>query len=341
MIYYSIPADFNLEHIDLLNEINCIYPDKKIAEVYGQITEGTLNGSGRKKECLPQIGKKEFELYISELFRRTSIKFSYTFNASCLGNLEYTKEGIKKIKNFFTYLHRLGIDRITVSSPAIIEIAKSLPFNLDIKASAICQISNKNKMIQYRNMGVSSIVLDEDITRKFGLIQKIQKEFRGSVELIVNSLCRKNCVFKTFHYNQQAHNGTSERENISYFDYKCIAAKLADENDILRGNWIRPEDILYYKNIGINRFKIQGRHAVLKGDIYKTVMCYMEEKYEGNLVDLLGCFAKDQYAGLYLDNRRLKHFIPPFLEDDDFCRDDCIACNYCSMNNPILHDKSY
>jgi collagenase-like PrtC family protease len=329
MIFFSIPADFKAENLIKIQTINQMFSDRAIAEVYGQISEESNFGSGRAGQNIPQVSRKDFEAYLEELHKLTNVSFNYTFNASCLGNLEFTKEGIGQIKEFFIYLHKLGIDKITVASPAVIEIIKGLPYHFELKASAICQIGNPNKALEYKNMGVNRIVLDEDIHRQFDIIKNIQSAFEGPLELIVNSLCRKNCVYKNFHYNQQAHDYKLETVTSSYFDQRCMIKRLMDKSDVLKINWIRPEDLHYYYEIGIQNFKIQGRQAIKKGNIYETVLSYMNEEYEGNLFDLLECFMKDINHGVNLENKSLKNFIEPFVNNPDFCSNDCSKCNYC------------
>ncbi len=73
--------------------------------------------------------------------------------------------------------------------------------------------------------------------------------------------------------------------------------------NLLRMAWIRPEDLKYYTAIGIHYFKIQGRQAALKGDIVKTVQCYMEQSFEGNLMELLDAFSPTNSFQVFIDNK--------------------------------------
>jgi collagenase-like PrtC family protease len=93
--------------------------------------------------------------------------------------------------------------------------------------------------------------------------------------------------------------------------------------------WVRPEDIKHYVDIGINIFKLQGRQAVLKGDPVRATEYYMQEYYDGNLVELLDVFSTTNAFVVEVDNRKLDDYIKPFVKKPGFCKNDCTTCGYC------------
>lgn len=329
MIYFSIPSDFKISTVDQLYEINNSYEGKKVAETYGQITINNVFSSGRSADCLPKVDKTEFEKYIAYLNQK-GLSFNYTFNATCNSNMEFSQKGIRDIKNFFLYLYELGIHSVTVASPAIIEIVESLKYKFEVKTSTACQITDVNKAMSFKKMGVSKIVVDEGINRDFYTIKNIRRAFGEKVEIIVNTLCHKNCIYRMFHYNQVAHDNCSDLAGSTYYNHRCIMKRAEAGANVLKLNWIRPEDLHLYQNIGIQYFKIQGRQAVEKGDIIKTVMCYMNESFDGNLIELLYCFSNINAFNTEIDNKKLNNFIRPFFMSRNFCKNDCTKCNYCN-----------
>jgi collagenase-like PrtC family protease len=106
--------------------------------------------------------------------------------------------------------------------------------------------------------------------------------------------------------------------------------RVEDVSNLMRMNWIRPEDIKYYSEIGINNFKIQGRQAVVNGDIVKTVESYFKESFHGNFMELLDSFSPTNNFKIHMENKKLDGFIKPFVEKDNFCKNDCDSCNYCN-----------
>jgi predicted nucleic-acid-binding Zn-ribbon protein len=99
-------------------------------------------------------------------------------------------------------------------------------------------------------------------------------------------------------------------------------------------NWIRPEDVHYYSETGINYFKLQGRTNVFDGNPAKAVMHYMNESYDGDLISLLELFSDSKPLSLAqakIDNRKLDGFFKKFFDNPGFCTKVCSECGYCAI----------
>lgn len=329
MKFFDMPADYKLETIDQYSELNNKYSMSKVFETYGECGfEDT--GSGRPKDMVPQVNLKELEKYIS-YSRDKNIGFNYVLNATCMGNRELTEKGVKEIYRMLKNLYEVGVNTITVAIPALIELIKMSPYPFEIKVSTLSQISNANKAMAYKKMGVDRIVLDECMNRDFANIRRIREAFGEKCELIVNVICQKNCIYRPFHQNQCSHDNSEKKRSSTYYSHRCMQKRLDEYGNLLRIGWIRPEDLHLYYNLGIEYFKVQGRHTVLKGDPVRMVECYMQERYEGNLLDLLDCFAPTNSFRIFLDNGKLDGYITPFYEKEEFCKNNCLACNYCEQ----------
>ncbi len=331
MHFFSIPADFRVESIDQISRLNEKYADKaKIKEVYGQITIGNLAGSGRANDLLPQVDFSLLEKHIKKL-NEQNISFNYTFNATCMGNQEFDADFGRQLKHFFLQLDNLGIDYMTIGLPSILSIVKQERYRFKIKASTVCQINNAEKAMAYKRLGVDTIVLDESINRDFGVLRDIRAAFGQQVELIVNVICHKNCIYEMFHHNQTSHDSSCnhEQKSISFYSHRCMLQRTENPANLLRLAWIRPEDLIHYSAIGYNLFKIQGRQAAQKGDMLKTAEAYMDGKYDGNLMLLLDCYQPTNSFIVDLDNRKLEAYLRPFYQHDKFCRNYCDLCGYC------------
>ncbi|WP_339063035.1 hypothetical protein [Tepidibacillus marianensis] len=81
------------------------------------------------------------------------------------------------------------------------------------------------------------------------------------------------------------------QEFYPYFASRCMALHLNPEN-YLKLNWIRPEDLHHYTDIGITHFNLHGRTNVYTGNPAKAVKHYIEEQYDGNLLNLLELFLR-------------------------------------------------
>lgn len=327
---FSVPADFKKETIDKYEKLNNNYKDSKVIETYGSISIKNLFESGRSVEELPKVDFSTFSDYV-KYSREKGIEFNYTLNPPHMNNKEFTHDGIIKIIMFLNELYEIGIRTLTIAMPPLIEIVKSLNLDFKIRASVISQIATPNKAIFFKNMGVGRIVVDEFITRDFNVLKKIGKAVDGDIEIIANSICFKDCPYRIFHYNQIVGDSinVSSKASVGYYDHRCLLRRFMNIDDFLKLSWVRPEDLKYYMDIGINYFKIQGRGKVINGDPVRVIECYFNESYDGDLLELLEFFNLSSSFHIPIDNRGLDGFIKPFVENEKFCQHDCKNCNYC------------
>lgn len=322
---FTMPSDFKKETIDQYYLINDKYADARIIETYGQMTELNLKYSGRSSELLPTMDYSRLEEYVNYSLNR-GIEFNYTLNASCMGNFECSINGQKEIKELVMRLYNMGIDTFTVTLPAIMEIILDTIPKANIVVSTICEVNSVSKVNFYKKMGAKRIVVDADITRNLTLLKIMKENFEG-IEIMLNNMCMKDCIYKKFHYNHDSHY-IDEHMGSNYYLARCIAQKYSSKENVLKLNWVRPEDINLYQQIGIDIYKIQGRTCVVNGQPWKAVEAYINESYVGNLSDLLMVFSPSPLS-TYIDNKKLGGFLQGFCLNrvrDDL---DCERCDYC------------
>ncbi len=328
MKYFNVASDFKTDTINQYDGLNQKYEDSKILETFGQISIGNEFGSGRPGDMVPKVKMKELEEYV-RYSKRHNIEFNYTFNALCLSNREFSEKGLQEIGRFLDQLYEIGVTSLTVAIPAVIDFIKRAKYPFEVKASTLCDIVNATQALEYKKLGADRIVIKEAINRDFDNIKRICESFGDRVEAIVNVICDKNCIYRTFHQIQGSLNVSSDMVSPRYYSHKCMMRRMENIDRLLKLNWIRPEDLHYYEQVGIHHFKIQGRHNVKEGNPVKTVESYMQEKYDGNLMELLDNFNQSNSFSIYVDNRRLDGYIEPFYNSSNFCKDQCNHCGYC------------
>ncbi|MCU0287720.1 MAG: U32 family peptidase [Acidobacteria bacterium] len=328
--YFSMPADFKNNTIDRYDELNHRYENARVIETYGNVTVSNALESGRVLSQLPQVDLTDLEMYIGYA-REKGIEFNYTLNGTHLHNREFKREGVKKIKEFLRDIYSAGVRHVTVSLPTLMEIIQSLPYDFKIKASTLCQVTTPNKAAAYKQKGIDRLVVDESVNRNFAVLKKIARAFGPKVEIIINPLCLKDCIYRVFHYNQISSDSIQQDNDIgvNYYEHRCVMQRHTNLSNLLRMCWVRPEDLSFYLDSGINHFKIQGRQAVLKGDPVKAVEAYFRESYDGDLMDLLYIFYPLNSFRIFMDNKKLDGFIKPFFQEENFCGRDCAYCGYC------------
>ncbi len=328
--YYSVPADFKKETVDAYDGLHQKYPDARVLETYGNITIGNPLESGRPADILPEVDLTRLEHYV-DYSREKGIDFNYTLNASYMGNKEFTDEGITAISRFLATLHGIGVGSLTVTLPSLIEVIEMLPFDFKIKGSTIYQVTNVNKALELKELGVERIVVDESVNRDFLTLKGIRDAVGENLEVIVNSICIKDCSYRLFHYNQIAGDSIAVAGGCSnsYYPHKCLVRRYRNPGNLLKLTWVRPEDINYYTDIGIRYFKLQGRPRVLKGDPVRAVEAYFKEDYHGDLFELLNMFAPVSSFTVPMDNKKLDGYINHFYKNPGCCRQNCSACRFC------------
>ncbi|MDP4092753.1 MAG: U32 family peptidase [Bacillota bacterium] len=329
MKYFCLPSDFKNETLDSYCELNCIYKTSKVFETYGQLAPETKFGSCRASSQLPAIDRIGLEKYIKYSLDK-GIEFNYVINPTCMDNEDLTNKGYKKIRSFFEMLSDMGVNSVTIALPSLMEICKAAVPGMKIKASAVCQINSPHKAKFYEELGIDRFVMDEDIYRKFDLIKDITSATSMGKEVIINSFCICDCPYKMFHYNSLSHNRKGQ-EIYPYYSRRCKRSHLGAEK-YMHINWIRPEDLHYYNELGIEYFKIQGRTTVFSGNPAKAVKHYMDESYDGDLISLMELFSQNRslcIADCKIDNKKLDGFIERFVENPGFCKKLCDECGHC------------
>ena len=324
-----MPSDFNSKTILQYAELNEKYSPNKVIETYGQMTFSKLQSAGQPIEMLQKINLKQLDKYVC-FSNKHGIGFNYTINSACLSNYELTDEGILSIQKLIMDLYNIGIDTFTVTLPKIIEIIQSLNIKSKIVVSTICKVASAHMAIYYKNMNVSRIVLDVDVTRNFKEIKNISKIFGGDIELITNTSCIRGCPFKIFHYNANAHSKDFTEKTFHYYNDYCKAIKEKDALHYIKMNWIRPEDIPYYTELGVNYFKLQGRTNIARRNLVKTAEHYLSGEYFGNLLVLLELFKNGKAYKYYLDNKLLDGYVKTLRDSNHECTGICNTCSLCS-----------
>ena len=329
MSLFSVPADFSIETVRTYETMNQMYDDK-VNETYGQMNDpGNKFGSGRSADHLPYCDLPMLEKYV-DYSKAKGIGFNYILNTTCLSNEEFTVNGLTEILEFLKKLAGIGVESVTVCLPSLIELIVTSGLPLKIKGSTICGIINADKAKSFKTLGVHRIVVDESINRDFATLRRINEVYPGEVEMIVNVICYKNCIYRPFHHNQMSHDSAFNQKSVSYYSHRCMMKRGEATENLLKMCFVRPEDLWYYEEIPITRYKIQGRQAAVKGNLQKTVEAYMKRMYDGNLLDLLDCFAPTNSFRYALDNRKLDTFLEPFYRAN-ICNNHCEACNYCKV----------
>jgi len=360
----SIPTNWQQDLIPRLEKDN-------LDELYGKLACDFIGG-GRASFLIPHVSKKQAALHVKEA-HQNGLQFNYLLNTSCLGNLEWTASGQKRIRQLFDWLVYIKVDQVTVAIPYLLELAKKCYPQLKVAISTQAGIDTVERARFWNDLGADKLTLSVvDVNRNFGLLKRIRKNVKCELQLIANLLCLYRCPFYKYHSVLNAHASQSGYRLkgfvIDYCSLKCTSYRLSHPVEFIRSLWIRPEDTHYYEDAGIDSIKLVDR-GMNSEAISLIANAYSKRRYDGNLLDLMPHATKNimfQDSGLmhklryflrpllvnifrlqkgrglfsgtriYIDNNKLDGFINHFLSSDCSLRS-CQECTYCqNVSNEVL-----
>jgi collagenase-like PrtC family protease len=265
-------------------------------------------GGARPGFVLPQVDRNDIEKYIRACHER-GLEFSYLLNAPCLGNLQYSKKGYGQLIDLIEWIDQSGADSVVAAIPYLIDLIRKRFPRLKVKTSTTARVNTVRKALQYEDMGVEEIIIDEHINREFKTLEAIRKTVKCNLELIVNNICLWQCPYNYEHVNHDGHASREGEEDqycyLQYPGYLCLYRKLMDPVELLKSPWIRPEDIHHYEALGYDHFKITERFKRTPL-LLENVRAYENRRYDGNLLDLFTLPRKGAFTPLHLE-----YFIQP------------------------------
>jgi collagenase-like PrtC family protease len=225
--------------------------------------------------------------YVSALDQH-DIRFNYLLNASCMGNREWGRRWQKKLMAFLDTLGTIGIRDLTVSTPFLLEQVKRRRPEFRIKVGIYAQVDTPRRARFWEDLGADAINLESfSINRSFSLLRAIRDAVQCDLQLIANHCCLPNCAMQPYHQNGFAH--SSDGSNRLFVDYcflRCSRLRLSDPSLFIKAQWIRPEDLSFYEDMGFSTFKLIER-GIPSEELLRRAKAYSERRYDGNLCDLL------------------------------------------------------
>lgn len=308
-INLTIPCYWNSKVIDKILGVGYNNGLVRVTEVYGVLADGGPVGHGRAADTVISVSREravDFRLYL----KKKNLKFTYLLNAP----FEFSgKEGqIAKLDEYLGWiLNILKPDGLTISSLALMKYVRKSDSKIPIYISTIAGIKSVRDIKPFMPIKPSRVILHHDAGKKWNDLKEIieyGKKNSFSVELMVTESCLFECPSRKKHYEYL----TKEAKD-SCFHSNCNSRKLINPREyLMAGAVIRPEDTVFYKEMGVSFFKITGRSQCI-GWLPKVVRAYQKMHYRGNLIRLLDIDpAMHAEKLIYLDNRSLNGFLSNF-----------------------------
>jgi collagenase-like PrtC family protease len=330
---------------------------------YGKLDLDILGG-GRSSNVCPHVTRGAFKKEIKKIHNK-GLKFTYLLNATCLDNKELSYAMTRRLSKLLDWLADSGVDSITVSLPYIFGFIKKKYPDFKIYVSTMAEVESPDKARVWEDLGADTITLYEvTVNRNFELIRRIRDAVKCKLQLIANNGCLYGCPYTIYHSLLCSHSSQSGHIlgnfAIDFYRIMCSYKRVLDPVNFIRADWIRPEDISLYEDLGIDSLKLVNR-GMNTASLRKIVSAYTKGSYDGNLFDLMPTPSKNivfsrpsiiyllryffhprlvnlfklkdmkgifQESGVYIDNRKLDNFLVS-LQNKNCDKKLCNDCNYC------------
>lgn len=368
MIKISLATNFDDELIEKVKD----YP---IYEMYGKLNVDIIGG-GRPTNYLKELDIDRFEKHVKKV-RERGINFNYLLNSACLANFNQNEGWKNNVLDFLNYLKSLNVNALTISNPYLVQLVKKhFKDEFIIRVGSFACVDTYDKAKFWDDMGVDIICVDFcKVNRNFEMLKYMVKNLRCKIEILCTNSCLKDCPMIHTHVNDIAHASNSNFDGKKYEDWGlnfCQSYQLNNLHEYIKSPWVRPEDLRYYEEIGIEHFKITERDFTTS-ELVKRVESYCNKSYKGNLLDLIQGSGATFKENLKLEKKNLfnnreevvkeiqrvrgigcvreaerhivihnelipSNFIEFFIQNK--CKGQCSNCNYCRKISEKVIEKN-
>lgn len=352
MIQYKLGCNFTQELLDGVIQLNDKYRDAGscISELYGS-DKNMAFLTARPDFRLPDISKSEFEQFVGKC-TDAGIGFNYTMNSIYPGSKVELQNRKQEIIDFVQYLENLGVSRVTIANPILMEFVREASSTIKIELSTIAHLDTVTQIKYYKEKYNVDKICGNLLKNRNVTFLKNAAEYCNNndvvYEVMVNEFCgvggkdyTTHCTFRDSCYMCHASNKTKE-DALSLNNYPmeyCIFARKNDISSWMKLRWVRPEDIKRYSDIGIDHFKITGRTGGTEY-LLQIAEAYLQQSWDGNLLSLWKPLETiyshenelDFKQNVYIPNKSLTKFLNKWFTDDGFrCEEEVCGetCTYC------------
>jgi collagenase-like PrtC family protease len=309
MMKISVPHNWQSDLLDTLDL-------SAVGEFYGKLEEDAAGG-GRASNISVPITPGKLAEEVRRIHSR-GLRFNYLLNAICMDNRELTRSMQNELARLVDWLVSIGVDGVTVTLPYMLEYVRKRAPRISLTVSTIAHVDSPEKARLWESLGADRITLDEvTVNRDFPRLQAIRSAVRCKLQLIVNNGCLRECPFTTAHAAAGAHASQSGHSTkgfmLDFYRIYCLYTRLREPVQFIRGDWIRPEDLSIYEDIGIDNIKLVSR-GMSTAALRRIVAAYTCRRYDGNFLDLLPSAGKSLIftSGISVF-RALRYFFRPGL----------------------------
>jgi collagenase-like PrtC family protease len=290
-------------------------PGVAVRSVYGCMRQ-QISGHGRSPGDVPDVAPAKLIAH-ARCAQELGLDFLYLLNGRCEHlDLEDPRSRREMRYHIEWVAEEVRADVVVVADLRVARLVREIypAARLPIRVSTVAGVKTLQDLEPWLALGIDGVVLHHDVGRDFVHLAALAEHLRNvhpgvEVELLLNESCLNGCQARDSHYARLARETESYREG---FQQNCNIPRLKDPSLLLAARWIRPEDLIRYRALGIRRFKIAGRE--MSGAwLDRAVGAYLRQRHEGNLVELFTMTPPGLSAAasdiVMIDNQALDGFL--------------------------------
>ena len=264
-------ADFIQVFIKKVKDFPWILKDHVVIDsVFGS---PTCIWNGGRTLAYVYYNKRQLQA-IHDTYADLSINVRFIFTNSLLNEHDLHDRYCNLILNMFQDLN----PEVVVNSPLLEEYLRSQFPTISFISSTTKRLRSNEDQLNEFNIDYKYICLDYDYNYNFDFLDSIREEDRKRVEILINSICPKGCNARVLHQEfsakrQLEYDNDDDCDDSEPFFKGCPLLKRNKElpfsehgytKDFLdETNYILPQDLDRYLDMGVSHFKIQGRELTV------------------------------------------------------------------------------
>lgn len=286
-----------------------------------------ISGSGRAGATFSTLNELERQTKLAHSF---GVRYVVLINAICYGAELFTHSFRKKMEIFLKFLTEINIDGIVIANPYLILL--SLDFrnkyktHWEVFVSSLTEVIEASEAKSFDEMGVNRILLHQIVNRDFKTLKKIIQTVKCKLELYANTGSLYRCPFRYAHRAFISHLSTippeklKQPEYVNWYKQNCISIRQKNPLEIIMAPTIRPEDLHFYEDLGIEHFKISGRSMSTEWMV-NVLDAYIKRDFNGNIADL--CETNLGRKMPFVPNKKLNGFLEKVKDNFGSYKDIC------------------
>jgi collagenase-like PrtC family protease len=139
----------------------------------------------------------------------------------------------------------------------LLDLVKRHAPRLKVSISTFAVINSPQKARVWEGRGADRLILYADLNRNFKALEKVRRAVKCELELFANVMCLYQCPFPPLHAPCKAHASSTASKTkgftLDYYAYTCAHSRMKDPVEFVRGRFVRPEDVAFYRDLALQR----------------------------------------------------------------------------------------